>query len=192
MATNTGWATSLLDEAAAIVEAEWMRLQQDETLSEREIADLLAEMPAARPSPPRVGVTTTARRRPRQPMHNPSRRWPTRRWPPTPVRATQRSPPPGPGWPCRKALSDKGGDGPTDESAAGNDARAARRSEMWRHRSRLQRQNRFAYAPPRVVASRRGACTTSLPLPGSRGNGSPDPFPPATRPSRLASVRGPR
>ena len=60
MTTNTAWATSLLDEAAAIVEAEWMRLQQDEALWEREVADLLAEMPAPRPGPPRVGVTTTA------------------------------------------------------------------------------------------------------------------------------------
>ena len=62
MATNTAWATSLLDEAAAIVEAEWMRLQQDEALWEREVADLLSEMPAPRPRPPRAGGTTTARR----------------------------------------------------------------------------------------------------------------------------------
>ena len=68
MATNTQWATSLLDEAAAIVEAEWMRLQQDEALWERELADLLSEMPAPRPGPPRVGVTTTARRWSGQPM----------------------------------------------------------------------------------------------------------------------------
>ena len=60
MATNTQWATSLLDEAAAIVEAEWIRLQQDEALWEREVADLFSEMPAPRPGPPRVGVTTTA------------------------------------------------------------------------------------------------------------------------------------
>ena len=53
MATNTAWATSLLDEAAAIVEAEWMRLQQDEALWERELADLLSEMPAPRPGPRR-------------------------------------------------------------------------------------------------------------------------------------------
>ena len=39
MATHTAWATSLLDEAAAIVEAEWIRLQQDEALWEREFAD---------------------------------------------------------------------------------------------------------------------------------------------------------
>ena len=62
MATNTAWATSLLDEAAAIVEAEWMRLQQDEARWEREVADLFSEMPAPRPGPPRVGATTTPRR----------------------------------------------------------------------------------------------------------------------------------
>ena len=85
MATNTQWATSLLDEAAAIVEAEWMRLQQDEALWERELADLPADLPAPRPGPPRVGVTTTARRWPSQPMPDDRRRWPTRRWPATPV-----------------------------------------------------------------------------------------------------------
>ena len=46
MATTTAWASSLLDEAAAIMEAEWIRLQQDEALWERELADL----PAPRPS----------------------------------------------------------------------------------------------------------------------------------------------
>ena len=97
MATDTAWATSLLDEAAAIVEAEWMRLQQDEALWEREVADLFAEMPAPRPCPPRVGVTTTQRRWSGQPMPEDRRRWPTRRWPPMPVWATQRSPPSGPG-----------------------------------------------------------------------------------------------
>jgi hypothetical protein len=96
MATNTAWATSLLDEAAAIVEAEWMRLQQDEALWEREVADLFAEMPAPRPGPPRVGVTSTQRRSSGQPMPEDLRRWPTRRWPPMPVSATQRSPPSSP------------------------------------------------------------------------------------------------
>jgi hypothetical protein len=93
--TSTQWATSLLDEAAAIVEAEWMRLQQDEALWERELADLLSEMPAPRPGPARDGVTTTARRWSGQPMPGDRGRWPTRRWPPMPVWATQRSPPPG-------------------------------------------------------------------------------------------------
>ncbi len=97
MAPDTLWATSLLDEAAAIVEAEWIRLQQDEALWERELADLLAEMPTPRPAPPRVGVTTTGRRRSEQPMPDHRRRWPPRRWSPTPVWATQRSPPADPG-----------------------------------------------------------------------------------------------
>ena len=95
MATYTAWATSLLDEAAAIVEAEWMRLQQDEALWERELADLLSEMPAPRPGPARDGVTTTARRWSGQRMPDDRGRWPTRRRPATPVWATQRSPPPG-------------------------------------------------------------------------------------------------
>ena len=93
MATNTAWATSLLDEAAVIVEAEWMRLQQDEALCECELADLPADLPAPRPGPPRVGATTTARRWSRQPMPGDRDRWPTRPWPATPVWATQRSPP---------------------------------------------------------------------------------------------------
>ena len=72
MATNTAWATSLLDEAAAIVEAEWIRLQQDEALWEREVADLFAESPAARPAPrrrhhhPASVVRATDARRPSQ------------------------------------------------------------------------------------------------------------------------------
>ena len=95
MATNTAWATSLLDEAAAIVEAEWMRLQQDEARWERELADLPADLPAPRPGPPRVGATTTVRRWPSQPLPHDHHWWPARRWPATPVWATQRSPPPG-------------------------------------------------------------------------------------------------
>ena len=43
-------------------------------LWERELADLLAEMPAPRPAPPRVGVTTTGRRRSGQPMPEHGRR----------------------------------------------------------------------------------------------------------------------
>jgi hypothetical protein len=97
MATTTAWATSLLDEAAAIVEAEWMRLQQDQALWEREVVDLFAEMPAPRPCPPRVGVSTTARRRSGQPVPDDGRGWPARRGPPMPVWATQRSPPAGSG-----------------------------------------------------------------------------------------------
>jgi len=93
MVTDTAWATSLLDEAAAIVEAEWIRLQQDEALWDRELADLPSDRPAPRPGPPRVGITTTARRWPSQPLPLNRRRWPARPWPATPVWATQRSPP---------------------------------------------------------------------------------------------------
>ena len=97
MAPDTAWATSVLDEAAAIVEAEWIRLQLDEALWEGELADLLAEMPAPRPGPARVGVTATQRRRSGHPMPDHRRRWPTRRWLAVPVWATQRSPPADPG-----------------------------------------------------------------------------------------------
>jgi hypothetical protein len=93
MATDTAWATSLLDEAAAIVEAEWIRLQQDVALWERELADLSADLPAPRPGPPRVGAATTARRWPSQPLPPELCRCPARPWPATPVWATQRSPP---------------------------------------------------------------------------------------------------
>jgi hypothetical protein len=95
VATNTQWATSVLDEATAIVEAEWMRLQQAHAPGEREVADLLAEMPAPRPGPARVGVTTAQPRWPGQQMPD-HRGWcPTRRSVPMPVWATQRSPPAG-------------------------------------------------------------------------------------------------
>lgn len=93
MATETQWATSLLDEAAAIVEAEWMRLQQDHARWEHELADLVAELPAPRRSPRRVGVTTAWPQRPRQPVPEERRRQPTRPGPPLPVWACQRSPP---------------------------------------------------------------------------------------------------
>jgi len=62
MATDTQWATSLLDEAAAIVEAEWIRLQQDEALWQRELADLAADLPS------RVGRPTERHCRTREVM----------------------------------------------------------------------------------------------------------------------------
>ena len=93
MAGTTAWATTLLDEAAAIVEAEWIRLQQDEALWERELADLTADHPAPRPGPPAAGVTTARPRRPGQPGPADRRRWPVRPRPAPPVWATQRSPP---------------------------------------------------------------------------------------------------
>ena len=93
MITDTSLVTALLDEAEAIVEAEWMRLNQDEELWEREVASLLAEMPAPRVCPPRVGTTTTVFGRPgaSAPTHPKGRSG--RYWPGLRVRATERSPP---------------------------------------------------------------------------------------------------
>ena len=96
MATETQSVTGLLEEAAAIVQAEWIRLQQDEVLWEREITDVSAEIPAPLPAPRRFGVTTSRRGWQGQPVPDERRRWPVSRWPPTPVWATQRSPPPEP------------------------------------------------------------------------------------------------
>lgn len=89
MVTSTAQTTSLLDEASAILEAEWIRLQQDESLWERELADLHSPRPAL----PRVGVTTAARPLPGPLWPADSRRCATRRPPAKPVWATQRSPP---------------------------------------------------------------------------------------------------
>jgi hypothetical protein len=92
MATDTQTATALIDEATAIVEAEWMRLQQEEEDLWCEVADLFAEMPAPRPRPPRTGVTIQLQR-PGQPLPANRRRWPPRGWPARKIWATQRSPP---------------------------------------------------------------------------------------------------
>ena len=92
MATNTQMATAVLDEATAIVDAEWIRLQQERDLW-REVADLFAEIPAPRPRPARTGITAQLQR-PGQPLPANRRRWPARGWPSRKIWATQRSPPP--------------------------------------------------------------------------------------------------
>jgi hypothetical protein len=92
MATDTQTATALLDEATAIVEAEWMRLQQEEEDVWCEVADLFAETPAPQPRLPRTGVTIQ-RPQPGQPLPANRRRWPPRGWPPRKIWASQRSPP---------------------------------------------------------------------------------------------------
>ena len=61
MATNSGWVEGLLDDAAAIVEAEWVRLQ-DEALWEDEVTDLFTDLPAPRAAPPRTRVSATTER----------------------------------------------------------------------------------------------------------------------------------
>jgi hypothetical protein len=92
MATDTQTAESLLDMAAAIVEAEWMRLEQDADLW-ADVADLFAEMPAPGACRPRVGVATTELRRPGRPLPVGTQRWALRDRPAMQVWATQRSPP---------------------------------------------------------------------------------------------------
>jgi hypothetical protein len=173
MATNTAWATSLLDKAAAIVEVEWTRLQQGAALSERESADLSAEMPAPRPGPPRVSATTTQRRRPGPPMPEDPRRWPTREWPP---RRRYGLPPNDllrrPRCPVRKALSDSGGDATPMITTRQRLLCRPQTIQMSRHRGRLQRaESAGAHAPPLVVAYSKWAVHPSLPSPGRPRDG---------------------
>ncbi len=77
------WDHSLLDVAAAIVEAEWIRLLQDEALWERELADL-ARRGVYAPAPPQL--PQHAQRPPQAPgAPMPAmRRWLRRRWLPVP------------------------------------------------------------------------------------------------------------
>jgi hypothetical protein len=92
MTTDT-LTEAVLDEAEAIVCAEWMRLQHDSALREDELTGAGAEMPAARPRPPRLATLTTTLRRPAMTHCGHRGGWPARRWPGLPVWATQRSPP---------------------------------------------------------------------------------------------------
>lgn len=109
MATSTLWAADPLDEAAAIVEAEWLRLQQDQAGSEQEVAALPAETPAVLLSIARVNVVAVEQQLPSDQVPDERSRRPTRRRSAMPVWPTQRSPP----WvrvSVGKALSNKGGD----------------------------------------------------------------------------------
>ena len=89
---DTQAAESLLDIAAAIVEAEWMRLER-ETDVWAEVVDLFAEMPAPGPCRPCVGIATTELRRPGSPRPGGGPRWVPGSRPAMRVWATQRSPP---------------------------------------------------------------------------------------------------
>ena len=92
MATSTVWATSLLEEAAAIVEAEWIRLQDDQAVAER-AGIPPGEEPAARRSVACLGVTTALRPSPDDRTPDDRRGSRARRRPAQPVWPTQRSPP---------------------------------------------------------------------------------------------------
>lgn len=93
MTLDIQWDSSLLEEAAAIVEAEEIRLRQDEAPWECEPATPPVEGTAPRARPPRVGALTCTRRRRGPPIPDGPRRLITRPRLPVPVWATQRSPP---------------------------------------------------------------------------------------------------
>lgn len=120
MTTDTLMEASL-EEAEAIVRAEWLRLQRDTALAESPFVGAGAEAPAARPRPTRVAAVTTTLDRPGGPpagsRQGTTRRrqdpvWPTQRFPPTPnqSRDYRRLP--------------NGGDALTDNTQAGSDLRA--------------------------------------------------------------------
>jgi hypothetical protein len=91
MPTNTRTAIALLNEAAAIMEAEWMRLEQDLWC---EIGELFAELPAPRTEQGGAYVATALQRRASLSLSSVLRR-PRPFWPAVKVWATQRSPPRG-------------------------------------------------------------------------------------------------
>ncbi len=91
--TTDTLAETVLDEAEAIVCAEWRRLHHDSASRKDALTGGRAEMPAARRRPQRIATRSATLRRPA--MTHPARRggWPARRWLGLPVWATQRSPP---------------------------------------------------------------------------------------------------
>lgn len=84
MSTDT-LAEVLIEEAEAIVRAEWERLLG-------ELLGAYAQIPAVRPEPRQAGIRATTLGRPGAPPASRDRRWTTRRRPGR-VWPTQRSPP---------------------------------------------------------------------------------------------------
>jgi hypothetical protein len=91
MSTVTEVAVAI-DEAEAIVEAEWIRLAGGD-LPEEALTDPSAEMPKPRPRPPLAVTATARRRRPGAAQSRCTATWPALPWPRLRVVATQRSPP---------------------------------------------------------------------------------------------------
>lgn len=90
--TETVIAEAVIENAEAIVRAEWMRLHHDSVLREQARGTACSEMPAARPCPATVATVfaIVKRSRPSPPTRrtgSPRRGGPQRVWP------TQRSPP---------------------------------------------------------------------------------------------------
>lgn len=91
MTTDT-LTEALLEEAEAIVRAEWLRVQRDTALAESPLVEAGAEAPAARLCPSQVAAVTTILDRPGGPPPGSRQRsirrrqdpvWPTQRSPPT-------------------------------------------------------------------------------------------------------------
>lgn len=93
MTADTDLVGALLEEAEAIVAAEWMRLQQGRQRGERDVTERPAEMPASLPRPPRVATTTAVLGCRGGPQPGYPSAWHARRWPGREVPGTQRSPP---------------------------------------------------------------------------------------------------
>jgi hypothetical protein len=93
--TTDALIETALDEAEAIVRAEWIRLQHDDALLEHAWCPVGSEMPAARPRPFGIGTLTAMHNLngttpPRRlgasmPRCGPRRIWPTQRSPPQPA-----------------------------------------------------------------------------------------------------------
>ncbi len=92
-------ADAVLEEAETIVWAEWMRLLYAAMPNGRQTATC-AELPAARPRPPRVVILTAMRDRPGAPRPGDREQWPIGRRSSRRVWPTQRSPPPTHNRPC--------------------------------------------------------------------------------------------
>ncbi|MDT5336805.1 MAG: hypothetical protein QOD90_2310 [Mycobacterium sp.] len=91
--TTDALTDAVLDEAEAIVRAEWLRLQHDEAPPERAPCAVGSEMPAARPRPVTAATVTATveRSRPTPPRRRTG--WPFKAVLQQPVWPTQRSPP---------------------------------------------------------------------------------------------------
>ncbi len=94
MATRTLWAVDPLEEAAAIIEAEWMRVLRDRPAAAHDVADVPADEPSRQPIRDRLRIATDQLPQ-RLPVPCDRNGWLRRRRGALPVWPTQRSPPAG-------------------------------------------------------------------------------------------------
>ncbi len=89
--TTDALTETVIEEAEAIVRAEWMRLQHGDASDEHACCAVCSEMPAAQPRLMRGFTRTAALERSGAPRRRAG--WPPRRGPQRRVWPTQRSPP---------------------------------------------------------------------------------------------------